>query len=228
MPYRSRTLHSTTCLSTTPYGSCATRKSARMSTPAGSAAGTAEKEALMNRMMAIVEREMRKFVRSPALMLVAMVLPIVQLIVLGNAFGGKIHDARLGIVDHDRTLIQGVETDRPQALRIREALNAIHANARTLDAVDYSNEKTAIEDVHNGKIDGVVIIPANYSRDVYMGRQPRIGLVLDNSDNFMTPTLDQNLNELVVALNQHPVKPLLVQQIPLNLLTLYPSIHNTK
>ncbi len=55
----------------------------------------------MNRMMAIVEREMRKFFRSPALMLVAMVFPLVQLMVLGNAFGGKIRDAKLGLVDED-------------------------------------------------------------------------------------------------------------------------------
>ena len=48
----------------------------------------------MNRMWAIVERELRKFFRSPALMLVAMVFPLVQLIVLGNAFGGKIKGAR--------------------------------------------------------------------------------------------------------------------------------------
>ena len=44
----------------------------------------------MNRMLAIVEREMRKFFRSPALMFVSMIFPLVQLIVLGNAFGGKI------------------------------------------------------------------------------------------------------------------------------------------
>ncbi len=50
----------------------------------------------MNRMMAIVEREMRKFFRSPTLMLASMIFPLVQLIVLGNAFGGKIKDARLG------------------------------------------------------------------------------------------------------------------------------------
>jgi ABC-2 type transport system permease protein len=56
----------------------------------------------MNRIMALVERDMRKFLRSPALMLVSMVFPLVQLIVLGNAFGGKIKDARLGVVDHDR------------------------------------------------------------------------------------------------------------------------------
>ncbi len=55
----------------------------------------------MNRMMAIVEREMRKFFRSPTLMLASMIFPLVQLIVLGNAFGGKIKDARLGVVDQD-------------------------------------------------------------------------------------------------------------------------------
>ena len=55
----------------------------------------------MNRMMAIVEREMRKFFRSPALMLASMIFPLVQLIILGNAFGGKIHDARIAFVDQD-------------------------------------------------------------------------------------------------------------------------------
>ena len=56
---------------------------------------------LMNRMMAIVEREMRKFFRSPALMLASMIFPLVQLVILGNAFGGKIRDARLAVVDED-------------------------------------------------------------------------------------------------------------------------------
>ena len=53
------------------------------------------------RMMAIVERDLRKFFRSPALMMAAMVFPLVQLIVLGNAFGGKIRDAKLGIGNQD-------------------------------------------------------------------------------------------------------------------------------
>ena len=56
----------------------------------------------MTRMMAIVEREMRKFFRSPALMMVSMMLPLVQLVILGNAFGGKIRDATIGVVDQDR------------------------------------------------------------------------------------------------------------------------------
>ena len=37
----------------------------------------------MSRMFAIVEREMRKFFRSPALMMASMIFPLVQLIVRG-------------------------------------------------------------------------------------------------------------------------------------------------
>ena len=48
----------------------------------------------MNRFLAIVEREMRKFFRSPVLMIMSMMLPIVQLIILGNAFGGQDPRAR--------------------------------------------------------------------------------------------------------------------------------------
>ena len=56
----------------------------------------------MNRMFAIIERELRKFFRSPVLMIVSMIFPLVQLVVLGNAFGGKIKDANFGVVDYDR------------------------------------------------------------------------------------------------------------------------------
>ena len=44
---------------------------------------------------------MRKFFRSPGLMLASMIFPLVQLIILGNAFGGKIRDAKMAIVDQD-------------------------------------------------------------------------------------------------------------------------------
>ena len=80
----------------------------------------------MTRMMAIVEREMRKFFRSPALMMVSMTLPLVQLVILGNAFGGKIRGARMGVVDYDRG---------SQALRIEEAFNSIAVNIRTFTTV---------------------------------------------------------------------------------------------
>src|ERR1700752_4983405 len=117
----------------------------------------------MNRMMAIIEREMRKFFRSPALMMASMVFPLVQLIVLGNAFGGKIRDAKLGLVDED---------GGTQALNIREAFDSVRANMRIFEPVYYSDEKKAVEDIRNGKIQGAVIIPPQYSRRVYEQNVP--------------------------------------------------------
>jgi ABC-2 type transport system permease protein len=180
----------------------------------------------MHRMMAIVERDLRKFLRSPALMMAAMVFPLVQLIVLGNAFGGKIHDARLGIVDQEAS--GGAAGISPQALRIRQALDSIHANARTITPVDYPDEKTAVRDIRNGKIDAALVIPPQFSRDVYLEKAPRVALVLDNTDNFMTSTLEDKLNELVLALNQPVVQPRLVQQIALEVVELYPYIEYMK
>ena len=97
----------------------------------------------MNRMLAIIEREMRKFFRSPALMMASMIFPLVQLLVLGNAFGGKIRDAKLGIVDQD---------GGTQALKVREAFDSVRANVRTFESIYYDNDKKVMEDVRNGKI----------------------------------------------------------------------------
>ena len=40
------------------------------------------------RIWALIERDLRKFFRSPALMMTSMVFPLLQLVVLGYAFGG--------------------------------------------------------------------------------------------------------------------------------------------
>jgi len=173
----------------------------------------------MNRMIAIVEREMRKFFRSPALMLVAMVFPLVQLIILGNAFGGKIHDAKLGLVDED---------GGTQALKIREAFDSVRANMRTFQPVYYDNEQQAKQDVRDGKLQGAVIIPPQYSRRVYEKDQPRIALVVDNSDNFMTATLEGELADITASLNNPTVEPRILQHTVLQIVELYPYIEYMK
>ncbi|HWZ43682.1 MAG TPA: ABC transporter permease [Candidatus Saccharimonadales bacterium] len=171
------------------------------------------------RMMAIVERDMRKFLRSPALMLAAMVFPLVQLIVLGNAFGGKIHDARLGLVDHD---------GGPQAVRVLESLRSVESNARTFETIVYTDERLMIEDVRRGHLTAGLVVPPQFSRAVYEHSRPRIGLVIDNTDNFLTSSFEQVLTEMVQTLNQPDFQPRVVQQAELKVVELYPYIEYMK
>ena len=173
----------------------------------------------MTRMMAIVEREMRKFFRSPALMMVSMALPLVQLVILGNAFGGKIRGARMGVVDYDRG---------SQALKIHEAFNSIAANIRTFTTVVYDNEAKAREDVRTGKLDGAVIIPAQYSRRVLAGDSPAVGVVVDNTDQTMSSSLEAEMQSVVDALNAPAIEPKVAQQIALEIVELYPYVEYMK
>src|SRR6516164_1544784 len=131
----------------------------------------------MNRFLAIVEREMRKFFRSPVLMIMSMMLPLVQLVILGNAFGGKITNARVGVVDYDHG---------PQAVKVHEAFDSVGATIKTFHTMDYADERTAQDDVRTGKIDAAVVIPAQYSRRVYAQDSPQLGLIVDNSDQFVS------------------------------------------
>jgi len=169
--------------------------------------------------MAIVEREMRKFFRSPALMLASMIFPLVQLISLGNAFGGKIRDAKVAIVDQD---------GGPQAVRVKEAFDSVRANIRTFVPVPYNDEKKAVEDVRDGKLQGAVIIPPQFSRRVYEQNHPRIALVVDNSDNFMSSAVETELSQLTDALNQPTATPRILQQTALDIVELYPYIEYMK
>jgi len=139
--------------------------------------------------------------------------------VLGNAFGGKIRDAKMGVVDEDHGT---------QAIRIQEAFDSVRATARTFVTVPYGDEVKAREDVRNGKIQGAVIIPAQYSKMVYEKNHPRIALIVDNSDNFMSSTMETTLTELTDALNQPDISPRLLQQTALNVVELYPYIEYMK
>ena len=177
----------------------------------------------MNRMWAIVEREMHKFFRSPILMVMSMMLPIVQLIILGNAYGGKIRNARVAIVDEDHG---------PQAVKIREECDAVAVNIGTFKTVDYANEQQARDDVRTGKIDAAIVIPPQYSRRVYAQDAPKIGLVVDNTDQFTSASIESVVSSMVDALNapgaQLSPQQSVVKTISLQTVELYPYISYMK
>ncbi|PYP82337.1 MAG: ABC transporter permease, partial [Candidatus Angelobacter sp. Gp1-AA117] len=149
----------------------------------------------------------------------AMVFPLVQLIVLGNAFGGKIHDAKLGIIDHD---------NGPQAIRVMESLQSIQNNPRTFNTVLYTDEREMVDDVRKGHLNAALVIPPQFSRNIYEHARPQIGLVIDNTDNFLTSTFEEEMTQLVQALNEPDVQPRVVQQAELQVVELYPYIEYMK
>ena len=173
----------------------------------------------MTRMFAIIEREMRKFFRSPTLMIMSLMMPLLQLVIMGNAFGGKITGAHVAVVDHDHG---------PQAVKLRESFDSIAANIKTFTTVDYTDENKAREDVRTGKIDAAVIIPTQYSRRVYAQDAPVIGFVVDDTDQFTSGSLEAEMQLVVTALTTPAIQPRLATAVALNIVELYPYVNYMK
>ncbi len=169
----------------------------------------------MHRTWAIVERELRRFRRSPTLIVLAMLLPIVQLCVLGYAFGGQLKGLKVGIVDQDRGL---------PAVKLRELAGAVASGARTFETVEYVDPGEALTDLRNGRINGLLMIPPDFSRRVYQHNQPRIALVGDNTDNFVSAALVAKMNGLLDAFHQPSPPPRISAQTTLEVVEVYPYV----
>lgn len=169
----------------------------------------------MNRIWAIIERDLRRFRRSPTLMIVSMVMPLMQLIILGYAFGGKIKNLRVGVLDQDRGM---------PAIKVREMAQAVAANARTFETFDYTDEQNALRDLRNGKINGLLEIPPQFSRKVLASDNPHVGLVEDNTDQFSSSALEGSLTQLLSAYNGKPVPSRTTSDATLSVVEVYPYV----
>src|ERR1700682_298315 len=103
----------------------------------------------MHRTWAIIERELRRFRRSPMLIVMSMIMPIMQLVVLGYAFGGNVKHLKVAVVDQDH----GVP-----AIKVRELASAASSGAQTIDTIEYSDQGQAVTDLRNGRVNGVLTI----------------------------------------------------------------------
>jgi ABC-2 type transport system permease protein len=171
------------------------------------------------RVSALIERDMRKFFRSPALMMASMVFPLVQLVVLGYAFGGKIKGAVVAVVDQDHSV---------ESRRIEEMFNGISVGAETFRTVEYNSLPGAINDLRSGFVRGVVQIPYDFSRRYYKRDRPRISFTEDNTDQFVSSSLLERIQQMVNDLNTADVQPRLDAQVQLNVVEIYPYIEYIK
>ncbi|HUA37074.1 MAG TPA: ABC transporter permease [Candidatus Sulfopaludibacter sp.] len=169
----------------------------------------------MHRIWAIIERDLRRFRRSPTLIVISMLMPLVQLVVLGYAFGGKVKNLEIGVVDQDH----GVP-----AIKLKEMFQAVAANARTFDTIAYHDQSAALRDLRDGKINGVLTIPPEFSRNVLAGANPRVALVEDNTDQFSTSALGSALTELLATYNAPADPPRETANATLDVVEIYPYV----
>jgi ABC-2 type transport system permease protein len=151
------------------------------------------------RILAMIERDMRKFFRSPTLMMVSMVFPLLQLVVLGYAFGGKITNARLAVVDEDRS---------SESRLVRERLNGVVGGPKTFYVSEYGNLPDAMTDLRAGFVKAVLSIPPDFSQRVLRNEKPRVAFIEDNTDSFTASGILERIQQIQSDLNGPAMPPM--------------------
>ena len=165
---------------------------------------------------AIIERELRRLRRAPMLVVMSLLLPIAQLVILGHAFGGRVRHLKVGLVDQDH----GVP-----AVRIRELANAVTANSQTFELVPYDDPGQALTALRNGRLNGVLTIPPGFSRRALVGNEPRVALIADNTDGFVSATLAGTMSGLLGAYGSRtPNAHRVATQPTLEMVEIYPYV----
>jgi ABC-2 type transport system permease protein len=145
----------------------------------------------------------------------SMVFPFLQLIVLGYAFGGNVKHLVLAVVDQDHGM---------PAIRVRELAGALSAGTATVDLVEYADPGRALSDLRVGRVNGVLTIPPDFSRRALAHQAPRVALISDNTDTFVSATLSATVNGLVAAFNAPGAAPRVATAATLDVVEVYPYV----
>lgn len=134
----------------------------------------------MTRLFAVVERDLRRFVRNPLVIASSIVMPLLYLIILGSSFQGTLKNLPIVVVNMD---------NGPYSLRVMDRLMALEAGPRYLQIFRESDQGKAVEGVKNGRYKGALILPPDFSRDIMKGKGGEIGLFLDNTETIASETI---------------------------------------
>jgi len=145
----------------------------------------------MTRLLAIIERDIRKFIRNPVIMMMSVILPIAYLVVLGNSFQGKLKNLPVALVNHDHGTYGRMLDNR---------LMALEAGPETLRVIRIPDEKEAVEGVKDGAFKAAIVVPVDTSRKAALGLDPEIGLFLDNTDEISALTLTERISAAIRAI----------------------------
>jgi ABC-2 type transport system permease protein len=166
----------------------------------------------LQRIKALTKKEMKKTVREPAVLFMIFLFPIVFVLAFGLAFsGGGQPTYNIGVVNMD----QGNSVNASQTL-----LTAL-SDTRILNLHIYSDNQTAQNDLSQGSIQAVMIVPTDFSQSFasYQAapNEPStwtnatVALYLDKGSIIATqaipPIIQQGLTAIAGLNQQAPVIP---------------------
>jgi ABC-2 type transport system permease protein len=143
-----------------------------------------------SRMLAVAERDLRRFRNNRAFMVPMVLMPIVYLVILGKAMGGDLHDLPVAVVDEDHG---------PASVAIHDRLLTLQQSRQLFRLAGEPDPSTAMARLRQGVYKAVVIIPDHFSVQLARGEAAPLGLIVDNTDNTAANVIEGELRRAMAG-----------------------------
>jgi len=129
-----------------------------------------------SRLISLIRKEFIQILRDPRTLVLVLVIPIMQLFLLGYAATTDVRNVALAVYDQDRS---------PESRRLLDAFRA--ADYFRL-AYDVDSEKALRDLIDSGQVRVGMIIPPDYSQQLLSSKSAQVAFVLDGSDPTVAST----------------------------------------
>jgi ABC-2 type transport system permease protein len=153
--------------------------------------------------IAIFTRDFKKFTSNPFVVIMTLMMPVMYLIIFGNAMGGTISHIPVGVVQDGPPY-----NETPFFTNTIYALNHISQkapNPKLLDVTVYSDEAIAKSDLVKGLITAVVLLPSEISND------NTIRLYVDSADSITPALVESAVSGVIARIGEK--NPILINEI---------------
>jgi ABC-2 type transport system permease protein len=140
---------------------------------------------MMERVLAIVRKELRQIFRDPKTKRVVFGSPIIQLVLFGYAVTTDVHNVPTFVVDHDRTAESRALQDAFTSSGHFEVVGRSDRPRLMADALDRGTAVVGLE------------IPAGFARDLAAGRGARVQVLVDGTHSNIATVAQGHASRII-------------------------------
>lgn len=124
----------------------------------------------MYRIGYLIQKEFRQILREKAFIGLIFGMPFIQIVILGFAISTDVRNVPIAFLDRDHSAM---------SRKLQEAFSVTESFTGRGALV---SEQQAAELIDNGTINAALVIPPNFERDVFSGRQPALQMLINGVD----------------------------------------------
>lgn len=125
---------------------------------------------MLKRLWAVTHKEFLHIIRDPRTLVIILLLPIVELVMLGYVVTADITSLPTAVLDWDNTV------------QSRELLEAYRASGYFIITHRAESEDQLTNWIEGGQVQAGLIIPAGFGRDLLKTGGAQVGIIIDGSD----------------------------------------------